>query len=393
MLDHIIGFIRDKKALKACALTHRSWTLVSQQRLHAARVYHPSFNYNKEFAHWYSKPTIAALVRYMILVRPPSPTDDVTTWTVFSRFTRVTKLTIALMDWIYCSAADRDWLSVAFGQVTELTLVCGAWRHGEDLVFFLSAFHKVTRLRLDECRLLPEMELDFERFPCQTIETIPGSKLRSLAVIGILGGPNQLNPLRLIGPWLSHLPKVVEEGLHFEWLSGTGFATFPHYVRTMGPVLAQLDVSLVGDNYSCSNFGLETCTQLQNFIASRLCQPQGFPINNNGDNNNGDNHWVSRMLSQVRSSYVESVRFNLEPRSLADLRTLNFKLIDIILSQARFAKTTLTLSLATSTQRYRDWQGSQEGPIHDLDMDDFTSFIQNEMENLWAQGRIVLVAA
>ncbi|EKM52987.1 uncharacterized protein PHACADRAFT_185797 [Phanerochaete carnosa HHB-10118-sp] len=281
-------------------------------------------------------------------------------------------------------------LGAVFGQLTELNLSHIAWQHSEAFTFFLSTFPRITSLRLCNCSLCPERIRDFERFPLQTVEAIPGSELRSLTVIWD-SKTSGLDLLGLVDLWLSHFPQIIKKGLQFEWRSKAGFMALPHHVRAMGSVLTQLNVSLKAGDNSCSDFGLETCAQLQNIVFNHLCQPMDYRANNNGNY-----HWVSRMLSQVRSSYVESVRFNLRSRELADLHTLNLKFIDTVLNQTRFAQTTLTLSLTTSTKCYRSSRrhgGFQEDPIRDLDLDNFASVIQNEMENLWAQARIVLVAA
>lgn len=249
ILDRIISWLCwDKEALQACALTHRAWTRASQEYLHDSQT----FNWQDgdvPVPEQYSNPEIASMVRSIYLAEPPSPTCDPEAWALLTRFPRVTELSISCADW-YSTAEDRDKVHAAFGQVTKLSLGGCTWQHGHDLVYFLSAFPNVTDLEVKDPSIPSARCMDLASYPRQKIDLVPGSSLRTLKISwdDPSADFDEVDMNELVGPWLSHFPSVVPEGLHFKWSSSHRWSAFPACIRAVGPVLDRLDVSFLDND-------------------------------------------------------------------------------------------------------------------------------------------------
>lgn len=303
-------------------------------------------------------------MRSVYLSEPPSPTSDTVSWTVLSRFTGTVRLDLFCMNWTYCTQEDRDRLHAAFGQVTELRLDMCAWQHGEDFVFFLSAFPNLSRFGMENCYLLLAEDQDLDCFPHQAVEHVPGSALRTLKVhwSRLVIDPEDVDYAGFAGPWISHFPKVLKGGLHFRWSSGVGFSVLPEYLRAMGCALSHLYLCLYGGEVNCcmskslsltnavsdtcptANFRLETCTELRRLTFRSLCVPHDDDIDNSEDYT-----WVSHMLAQVRSTDVENINLYFNHTKNADLLLLDFERLAALLSGPQFTRAKLTLSFRKRT--------------------------------------------
>lgn len=253
LVERIIDFVwYDAEALRAYALVHRSWTRTAQVHLHASfRVNWQDDDIDDETM--YSNPEVAALVTDVYLCEPPTPTGSALEWRVLSRFKNVKQLRLTCLDWTYCGQENRDKLHAAFGYVTRLKLSSCNWQHGEDFVFFLSAFPNVQELEMDGCGFwVMDSDPMSDRFPPQTVDVVPGGALKSLKIhwTDISHHSRMSRPRWFIKPWLAHLPEIVKEGLHFEWSSEVGFAALPHYLRAMGSAVASLDVGYYRGEHS-----------------------------------------------------------------------------------------------------------------------------------------------
>ncbi|GJE99467.1 hypothetical protein PsYK624_157310 [Phanerochaete sordida] len=393
MLDRVIGFIPDSESLKACALTHRAWTRASQEHLHAKRRYSWMDSKFEIEPTQYSNPDIAALVRTLELSSPPPPSENRGAWEVLARFTRATRLEVTYLDWVYCFQEERDYLSATFGHITHLSLTDCIWRCSEDFVYFLTAFPHVTGLRLKDCVVLPVDEYKvLDDYPRQTIDAFPAAALRKLNVE--MSFPlvqfTEFNPLEFIDAWVSRFPGVVPKELRFVWASTIGFGILPEYLRVMGPVLRELDIKHGGGSSDCDDFGLETCTSLRHLVVRGLCSP-GWP----GDVKPRSFTWVPRMLSQLRSSYLETVRLDIDVELLPELYALDFTKIDSILSGPH-SGCIKHVTIAISPYMFRsafDSQNLASEEFFSRGGTEFVTFIVDHMQGLRKLGKLRIVAS
>ncbi|GJE99464.1 hypothetical protein PsYK624_157280 [Phanerochaete sordida] len=315
----------------------------------------------------------------MFLAEPPSPTYDPEAWALLSRFPRVTKLTISCADW-YSTAEDRDRMHDAFGQVTKLCLIGCTWQHGHDFVYFLSAFPNVSDLRIIDPNIPSAQCMDLVSYPRQKTGTIPGSALRILRISwdDSSGGFDEVDMHELVGPWLSHFPSVVPEGLHFEWSSSHGWSAFPACIRAIGPALDRLDVSFLDNEPAPADFGLDYCTQLCTISIKGICWESPFY---GSRRTVPDYSWVPRMLAQIRSPHMNTVHLGLSVRELPDLERIDLKHVSTILCGAHLAGAAIILSFPPFVFRLPG--NHQTAP--------FLAQVLAGLETVCSQGRVALV--
>lgn len=252
IVEHLYGYTDD---LCACALTHRCLTWAAQRELHNSLDFIWSLDGDEEDPiqdeDMYSNPMVAAFVRELSLCCVPHPEDEEVAWRVMARFTRLETLKLSSRNyedsWTYVTSEDRDVLRRTFPNVTTLDIEADYFCHVEDFLFFLSAFPKVTVLKISDVSFDAHMSLHPKRYPKQVIEGIPCPLLRSLDIsYHGLNRPMPKDFELIIQKWLHPLAGTAEEGVELTWYNTFDDDThaFPPLVRALAPVLGSLKVTL-----------------------------------------------------------------------------------------------------------------------------------------------------
>lgn len=191
----------------------------------------------------YSGNAAARYVREVDLVMPYPPSEDGDTWETLSQLTGLLTLKLEILKWPYCSPYIRDTLQAAFPNMRILSLGTVAFRHAEDLLFFLSAFPLLSDLEMTDCSVyIANNEPSPDRFPRPTLSSPPGSRLTNLTLKWTgFGLEGDCGLSAFVAPWISLFPKIIKPGLRVKW-SGVGFDAFPEYLHAMGPVITDLEL-------------------------------------------------------------------------------------------------------------------------------------------------------
>lgn len=99
---------------------------------------------------------------------------------------------------------------------------------------------------------------------------------------------------------------------------------------------------------------------------------------------------VPQILAQVRSPHLIAVVLSLDGAEPPDLSALDFKLIDTVLSEPRFAGTTLMLSFGRRPYLTMLLPQADEDLDYSRNLDYFTDAIMR-MPNLYDERRIALL--
>lgn len=235
--DAIIDCLEDDHdALKACALTRRTWVHRSRHHLHqhvtidcsAPKV--PSASYYSTGA--------AQYIRKLKLVAPPSPTlyggqnaKTRSLWTVIPRFTEIKSLTLMFSNWVglgkpYGALADIT------RNVTHLDLVYASFNQLDDLFDFLAMFPVLESLSL------ASLSFGFSYASSSVNFASPPPNLRSLRYTTHSTAPGFAHCL---AQWLSHLPVASSPKFSLTWASAANEG-FVRVLRGLDSRLAHLDI-------------------------------------------------------------------------------------------------------------------------------------------------------
>ena len=259
LVDGIIDQLQDDIAtLKACALTQRSMVYRSQYHIHKDILLDCTTSLDPEL---YSTPTAARLVRKLRLYTPYRSAFDMSeenstnedaaasydkeshrhhSWTVISRLTGVRDLFLVDFSW-NISPSDRDLFGTQFQSVTSLSLRLATFADSEDFSSFLSAFPKLTELKLSGVSWIgPWGANKWIRYPSHSRAIPPVLKLRTLSLVGFA----YADVVEGIARWISSLVGYGVNDLTLIWNTNDGFQCLPILLSSFGPALSRFIVEM-----------------------------------------------------------------------------------------------------------------------------------------------------
>lgn len=397
--NHIVEQIDDSEDLRACSLAHRCLTWAAQRKLHRAIRYEWN-NHGNVIADEdiYSNPNIASFVTELSLVHLPPPDVVPLAWEVISRLTnvKVLNLTICFSDeeWPWVSRANREAILRTFSNVEILRIETCFFCHADALLFLLSAFPKVTTLRLEDVMIFyldPEeldeedkMRTDHEEFRQAAIKAIPCPHLRRLEMVWYDEGVALIEEAwePFVEKWIVPLSRIAEPNFSLKWREHwleNEFGGFSKIAKALGPVMRSLDVELSRmDDYEYHGYGVQHCDKLESIRLPYLCLAQDdkpLPLQN-------CDGWALEVLSRVASPRLQSITLYFAAVNVDAFRTFDLPRLNALLIQPHLADATVLLEfwgeiLASEAGGRRGWA--------------FFTTISRELPGIWRRRGATIV--
>lgn len=260
LIDIIIdGLGDDRDALKACALTCRSWLHRSRYHLHhSATLYHQNCRIHpsqiESIATFLSLPAIAEYTQDLLLEgktelksnRFNDANSSELFWRALARFTHVKRLRVSRLFWVSHTLESKNRLCKAFPSVTDLDVYMSDFADANEFLSFLTAFPKLVRLRTerlfwakDAVEWYEASGSDPSSYRTLPKGAMPGQRLRHIQVQHC-----DVPMMTDISNWLSTVPGCNISTLHLSPPDGDDFAALPLFFSALGTSLKHLKLTL-----------------------------------------------------------------------------------------------------------------------------------------------------
>lgn len=421
--NYIVEQIDNAEDLRACSLAHRCLTWAAQRKLHrAVRFGWTINNHQNDIADedTYSNPNIASFVTELSLIRIPPPDVAPLAWEVISRLTnvKVLNLTLCFRDevWPWVSRANREAILRTFSNVETLRIIACFFCHADALLFLLSAFPKVTTLRVEDVMIFyleeideeDEMRTDHEDFRQAAIKAIPCPHLRRLEMVWYDEEAILIEEAwePFVEKWIVPLSRIAEPNFSLKWRERwleSEVGGFSKIAKALGPVIRSLDVELsrmdqyeyrdeVGESrvyldheffasdsvLLTADYGVPHCNKLESIRLPYLCLAQyegPMPLQN-------CDGWALEVLSRVASPCLQSITLHFAAANVDAFRTFDLPRLNALLIQPHLADATVLLEfhrqiLASEAGGRRGWA--------------FFTTISRELPGIWGRRGATIV--